>query len=519
MPVRFIIVAALTVSLYAVSVQRAMAAEPDVRVAEAAMREDRAAVRSLILKKADVNAPLVDGTTALHWAVRAEDLETAGLLIKAGANVKAQDRYGVTALSLASSIGNAAIVRQLLDAGANPDSADSSGETVLMAATRSGATDAVLALLKHGAAVNTRDAVTEQTALMWAVRANHGAAVTLLLEHAADVNARTRTGKTPLWTPQNFGGGSHGIGIIRGGWPERGFRAEIPGAMTALLYAARDGRLDLVRQLLAAKADVNQAEANGITPLLMAVTNDHMDVARFLVDQGADINASDWWGRTPLWAAVEIRNRDYTRTNEHGIDRAAVLEIFKSLLARGANPNARTKEIPPIRRWVMPLSDLSWVEMTGQTPFIRAAVSGDITVMRLLLDKGADPNILTEGGTSALMAAAGLNWVVQQSYTEPKESLLQAVQICLEKGADVNAANSAGQTAVMGAANRGSDDILRLLVKSGARLDVADKQGRTPTRWAYGEFLALHPPEKKPGTIALIEELMGESAGRAGHDQ
>src|SRR5262249_60840178 len=105
-----------------------------------------------------------------------------------------------------------------------------------------------------------------------------------------------------------------------------------------------------------------------------------------------------------------------------------------------------------------------WLEFTGQTPSSRAALSGGVTVMRLLLDKGADPTITTEGGTSALMAAAGLNWAVQQTYTESKDSLLQAVQLCLDKGLDVNAANSAGQTAVMGAANRGSDDILALLV-------------------------------------------------------
>jgi ankyrin repeat protein len=281
--------------------------------------------------------------------------------------------------------------------------------------------------------------------------------------------------------------------------------------MTALLYAARDGRLELARGLVEAKADINQPEANGITPLLMALINDHMDVAAYLIERGADREAADWWGRTPIFAAVEIRNRDYTRTGEHGIDRAVVVDVIKLLLDRGVNPNVRTKEIFPIRRWVTPLGDLTWVEMVGQTPFVRAAFSGDITVMRLLLDHGADPNIKTDGGTSALMAAAGLNWAVQQSYAESKEGLLQAVQLCIDKGADVNAVNSAGQTAVMGAANRGSDDILRLLVKSGARLDVADKQGRTPTRWAYGEFLALHPPEKKPSTIALLEELTGET--------
>jgi ankyrin repeat protein len=243
----------------------------------------------------------------------------------------------------------------------------------------------------------------------------------------------------------------------------------------------------------------------------MAITNDHMEVARFLLDRGANPNAADWWGRTPLWAAVEIRNRDYTRNNEHGIDRPAALETIKALLARGANPNARTKEIPPIRRWVTPLGDLTWVNFTGQTPFVRAALSGDITVMRLLLEHGADPNIPTDSGTTALMAASGVNWAVQQSYTESKESLMQAVLLCLERGADVNAANATGVTAVMGAANRGSDDILEVLVKAGARLDVQDAQGRTPMRWAKGEFLALHPPQEKPSTMALIEKLSAGS--------
>lgn len=509
MSVRLIAYAAAVLTFHAVT---AAAADTDPQLVQALMKDDRAAARALIQQKADVNAVMVDGTTPLLLAVRADDADTVKLLIGAGANVKASNRYGLTPLHLASSTGNAAIVRMLLQAGADPNSVDASGETVLMMATRSGSTDAVKALVDQGAAVNPKDSGSETTALMLAVRANHPTALHLLIEHGADVNARTRTGKTPDWRPPNFGGGSHGLGIIRGGWPERGARDATPGGLTALHYAARDGRVELARELVGAKADVNQVEANGITPLLMAIINDHMDVATFLIGHGADLNAADWWGRTPIFSAVEIRNRDYARTGEHDIDRPAVLAVIKLLLERGVNPNVRTKEISPIRRWVTPLGDLTWVEMVGQTPFIRAAQSGDVTLMRLLLDHGADPNIKTDGGTSALMAAAGLNWAVQQSYTESKEGLLQAVQLCLEKGADVNAVNSAGQTAVMGAANRGSDDILRLLVKAGARLDVADKQGRTPTRWAYGEFLALHPPEKKPSTIALIEELMADGA-------
>jgi len=482
----------------------------DTRVAEAAMREDPAAVRTLLQQKADVNATLPDGATALHWAVNSDDLQTVGLLIQAGANVKAKDRYGFTPLYFACTNGSAAVIGKLLDAGADPNAADAGGETALMTATRSGSIDAVKALLQHGADVKTKDGVTQQTALMWAVRSNFSAAVQILLEYGAEINARTRTGKTPAPRPPGAGGGSHGVGIVRSGWPEQGFQGETPGGMTPLLYAARDGRTGIVRVLLAAKADVQQADVNGITPLLMAITNNHLDTAKLLLENAAAPNAADWWGRTPLYATVEIRNRDYGRNNEHEIDRPAALEVIRMLLDRGANVNARTKEVPPGRRFVTPLGDLSWVDFTGQTAFLRAALAGDITVMRLLLEKGADPNIATFAGTTALMAAAGVNWMTGQTFTESKEALMEAVQLCLDKGGDVNAKNSMGVTAVIGAANRGSDDILEFLVKKGARLDIKDKEGRTPLVWAEGVFLATNAPEAKPSTMALIKKLMAQ---------
>ena len=141
---------------------------------------------------------------------------------------------------------------------------------------------------------------------------------------------------------------------------------------------------------------------------------------------------------------------------------------------------------------------------------MRAALAGDTTLMRLLLEKGADPNIATFAGTTALMAAAGVNWMGGQTFTESKEALMEAVQLCLDKGADVNAANSMGVTAVIGAANRGSDEILEFLVKKGARLDVKDKEGRTPLVWAEGVFLATNAPEAKPSTMALIKRLLAQ---------
>jgi ankyrin repeat protein len=506
--IRFLFVSAVMVVAPAASFAASLT------LAEAAKLQDKAAVRSLVAQKADVNAPLSDGTTALHWAVETDDLDTVNLLIQAGANVIAQDRYGLTPLYFAAANGNAAIIRQLLKAGADPNAPGAGGETMLMAAIRAANVDGIKALLQSGAAVNAKDTSSQQTPLMLAVRMNQPETAPLLIEYGAEVNARTRTGKTPARRAPNAGGGSHGAGINRGGWPERGIQEAIPGGMTALLYAARDGRADIVRTLASAKADVNLADANGIAPLLMAITNDHVEVARFLLERGADVNAADWWGRTPLWAAEDIRNRDYVygKDHEQGIDRASWLEFLQVLLAHGANPGARTKEYPPIRRWVMPINDISWVDLTGQTPFLRAALAGDVTVMRLLLDKGADPNIAAVAGTTPLMAAAGVNWSVGQTYTESKEGLMEAVKLCLEKGADVNAANSMGITALIGAVNRGSDDIVEFLVKKGARLDVKDNEGRTPMVWAKGVFLATVPPEEKPTTMALLQKLMGTGA-------
>jgi ankyrin len=495
---------------------RSVLAQDHARLAEAAARGNLAVVRALLDKTPTdaVDAAGVDGTTALHWAVRANDQDMANVLIRAGASATARDRYGVTPLYLAAVNGSAAMIGMLLDAGADPNGLAPTGETALMTASRTGHPDAIGVLLGRGARVDARDAEFAQTALMLAVREHHPAAVTLLLEHGAAVNAHTRIGPTPEFRPpcKGTGCGSEGVGINRGGLPDRGRRAEALGGMTALLYAARDGRVEEAGLLVAAGADIEVAEANQIRPLLMAVLNNHLDIARLLLAKGANPNADDFWGRSPLWAAVDYRNldmnnRDQDSPTDNGVDRGPILDFINVLIASGANVNARTREVPPSRRWLYALGDVSWVDFTGQTPFLRAALSADTATMRLLLAHGADPNLATPAGTTPLMAAAGVNWAVAQTYTESKAAQLQAVALCVELGADVNAANSMGLTALIGAANRGSNDIIRFLVEHGAHLDVKDREGRTPMRWAEGIFLAAVGAERKPETMALLEKL------------
>jgi ankyrin repeat protein len=366
--------------------------------------------------------------------------------------------------------------------------------------TIEGAVEAARLLLDRGAKVNAREAVRGQDALMWAVAENHPAIVKLLVARGADVKAQT-TVTTPKgqYVPARAGGAS-GNGIIR----QRALPTK-DGGMTPLLFAVRDGNVEMTRLLLELGADINQASGNHTSPLLIALLNGQVALATELLAQGGDPNVTDDYHRGPLFAAIELRNFNHEKYPFLYDDGRDGLDLIRTLLARGANPNQQT-ETTPVHGLMQ--FDGSWVNFDGQTPFIRAALSGDIEVMRLLLQHGADPNIATAQGSTALMAAAGINWIPAQTFTRSEAEYVEAVKLCLERGAPVNATNSLQLAAIHGAANRGWTSIIQMLADHGARLDVKDVGGRTPMIFAEGTFLAIRPPVAKPEAIALLKRLM-----------
>ncbi len=507
-------------------------------VADAAMRGDRAAVRALLAQKIDVNAPQGDGATALHWAAYRGDKELADILIRAGANVKAANREGATPLWLASVNGDAAMIAALVTAGADPNEKLPLGRTPLMLASRTGSVDAMTVLIDRGADVNARETLRGTTPLMWAADEAHPAAVQLLIQRGADIKAQSnpaprgrgpalgkandprkavaaqgaalaaRQASPDLGTlnalangqPAGRGRGAGAAGgttptgaagddqlddaAVAAGFGSRG-RPEPSdgGALTPLVYAARSNDVDSVKILLAAGADVNQVTGYGWSPLLVATQNRYYKLGAFLLDHGADPNLANKGGWVPLYLATDNRNIE---SGDYPVRKGDMdhLDFIKLLLDKGANVNARVKDSTETRT----VFTNQWLDENGATAFLRASQSGDVTLMKLLLARGADPKITTTLGVTALHVAAGIGWVEGITYEWSEKDTLDAVRLLLDLGQDPNAQANTGRVALHGAAHKGRPGVVQLLVDHGAKLDVRD-YGNTDNR---GGKLAVH---------------------------
>jgi len=430
-------------------------------VADAAMRGDRQGVRAALTRKADVNAAQVDGTTALHWAVDRDDLELADLLIRAGARVDVRTREGVMPLQLAAVNGSAQMLDRLLKAGADPNAAlTAASDTAVMMAARTGKAEAIRVLVEGGANVNARESWGGTTALMWSVSEGHTAAAKALIAAGADVNARS-----------NYVAAANG----------RGFEGRTPvsnradpkteefasGWLTPVTLAAREGDVELTQILLDAGADVNTVAGDGKTALAIAAFNGNYDVASLLVDRKADVNKADAQRFTPLFWAVDRRNME-TAPNFPWMVTADPMPLIRKLLDAGANPNAIVNNTPRARmREGSP-------RIVFSTALMRAAFAADLDLVKLLLERGADPKILSRDNESMLSAAAGLAFVHGYHRGKSPEERLEVVKLFVKLGNDVNWPDDYGITPLMAAGNFGNVPVIQYLIDAGADLSAHD---------------------------------------------
>ncbi len=567
-----------------------LASSGDTRVADAAMRNDLEAVRSLLKQAADANSSQGDGMTALHWAAVNGNAEMAQLLIYAGATVKSLTRIAsYTPLYLAAQHGNAKVVDVLLKAGADPKAAAAGGVTPLMMAASSGDTDTIKALLEYGAEVNGKETVNGQSAMVFAAAFNRPDAIKLLARYGASVDNKSnlikrvqdpltdrnapppppQSGQQPA--PRGQGGrgtppapaGQPQIGQVQGqqalNVPRDPTRAggNPKGELTPLMYAVRQGNAEAAAALLDVGAKINEVNADGSTALLLAAINGHFDVAKLLVERGADVNIASVDGTTPLYAVFNIQ---WARKTLHPqpttkYEKTHYLELAKVILDKGADPNAKLKKDLWYNGFGFALDSTN---ATGATPFWKCADVADVDGMKLLVSRGADPNVRNIDNITPLLVASGAGYHGNDDIVTPTGRMAAVRYLVDELHADVNAVDGrndapappapaapqaaappsppqpppggqpapAGQQAALppqqqmmnfqarnppggysalhNAAHRGDNEMILFLVSRGARVDAVAKNGNTVVDMANGPRQRVQPFAE---TIALLEAL------------
>ena len=503
---RWLLLAGVTTASFTVLLR----ADQKATVAAAAQANDLAAVRALVLKKADVNAAQPDGSTALLWAAYNDNVDMTKALIAAGAKVDTPNKYGVTPLLQAASTGDVPVMDVLLGAGANPKLARPDAENPLMAAARSGSVPAVQLLLKKGADVNGADPFHQETAMMWAAAEGHTDVVKALL--AAGGNPNLHAHVTTI--------------------TERKNEDHAAGGFTALMFAARNGHGDTCEALIKGGADPKLSNGDeggglsGVTATVIAIANDRLDLAKRLVELGADPNDGALYFAVDAHdATTDMRARDGSKLRPRHNNTLTSIDLINFLIAKGADVNK-----PYVGQ--LHSTGLGTGDFHSATPFYKAVMQADIDVIKIMLAHGAkldwvpgnvtSPNAGRGGnanfGRPALIAAmsggrgaafgAGPGFSRQgpPPFREPGDrNPGETVKLLIKAGADPNAWSWPDNSPpIHKAVALGNVEVIKALAAAGAKLDAIDNDGNTPLQIAEK---ANTPEEIKKAEEAIVAAI------------
>jgi len=456
---------------------------------DAVQAENLEAVGTLLAEGVDVNEAAPDGSTPLHWAVHRNNVELVGYLLNAGAEPTAQNRYGVQPITLAAENGNPLILQALLAAGADAAHAGMDGETVLMTAARNGDPEAVRVLLAAGADPDVRDPFGGQTALMWAAARNNSSAVYALAELGADIAAQTarkeETSSRLFWSadPTGFTAlmfaarGGH-VDVLRvllnAGADINGTLSDGQGVLVVAIANANWAAADY---LLERGAEPNQMTA-GWSPLHQVVRSrrmnccqgfpgpiptgdvDSIDLLRKLIDLGGNVNARmrvngmqdgqrnrlNRLGATPFFLASKSNDTEAMQVlldagadplvpNADGTTAlmvAAGVAVFNPGEDGGTEPAQEAEHLRAVTMLVDLGHDVNAVNYRGETPLHGAAFRGANSVVRYLVEQGADLDARNHLGYSALAIAAGFTYT--DTYKQQAETARLLKKLMIEHG-------------------------------------------------------------------------------------
>ena len=485
-------------------------------VADAAMRGDLAKVRKLIAQGERVNSPQGDGMTALHWAAERSDSAMTAVLIRARADVRAVTRMGgYTPLHIASRSGKAVVVTALLKAGSDANALSEAGASPLHLAAGSGNVEAVTALIDRGANVNAREAQWGQTPLIFAAAYDRAEAISVLLKRGADATVHTKSVNLAEDGAREQAAARRRNEVLVSFEPEkhRGDTAKtVVAAGTDTSVALLAGQ----RGVTASAADTGVVGGGPAASGAAAPAGrgrGGRGVTPVSVPKGpftaAQIQAAIDSGRVVLTAAP-VAGRGFTEpvdTINGGVAGyvASVGGVGGLTALHHAVREGNAAAVLALLDGGADINDPSSVDHT--TPLLLAMINGQFDVAKVLMARGADPNIESTAGNTPLYAVINTQWAPRSRFPQPQEiqnqrtSYVELMSALLKAGANPNARlktqfwyfsfnncgnancgleNIDGTTPFWRAAYAVDVDAMRMLVKAGADPTIPSLKAAVP---------------------------------------